>query len=133
MYFHIHRDCIIGTYIAKEFIVDLSEEMQIFIGVVKSFDQRTNLFACYYDSDDTTEYYDLKEVKECISKFEEWYSFVSNHGQRFTRKQACPVILKSYRQQKFLEVAKESNPSDPTTCTTSSADKAKNEAIAKEN
>ena len=131
----IYRDCIIGRYIAKEFIVDTTEELKLFLGVVKTFNQRTKLFGVYFSADDTTEHYTYKEVKPCLQLFEKWYSTVSNKGQRFTRKQACPIIVKSYRQQKFLEVVKASHPSDATTPTASSSvatTTAADPAVAKE-
>ena len=128
----MHRDCIIGRYIAKEFIVDLTEELKFFIGVVKSYNQRLKMFDVYYAADKTTEHYTFNELKPCFKLFEDWYSTVSNKGQRFTRKQACPIILKSYRQQKFLEIAKDSHPSDVSNSDTINSDAASNSGIEKE-
>ena len=49
---------------------------------------------------------------------------MSNGGQRFTRKQACPIILKSYKHQRFLETAKADNPVDLSTSLTEPAETA---------
>ena len=56
-----------------------------------------------------------------MDNFEQLYNDVSNKGQKFTRKQACPIILKTYRQRKFVEIDKRSNPVDLTTSTDAAA------------
>ena len=106
---------------AKEFIVDLTEEKQLFIGVIKRYNERLKKFDVYYPADKTTEHYTFKQIQPGFELFESWYSTVSNGGQRFTRKQACRIILKSYRQQRFLDIAKESHPSDSTTSAAASS------------
>ena len=111
------RACIIGRYIVKEFITDIDEDINLFIGLVKSYDHRTKCFSVFYAADNYTEKVPGTEIKEHMDNFEHLYNDVSNKGQKFTRKQACPVILKAYRQRKFVEIAKRSNPVDLTTST----------------
>ena len=49
------RACIIGRYIAKEFITDIDEDINLFIGLVKSYDHRTKCFSVFYAADNYTE------------------------------------------------------------------------------
>ena len=106
--------------------------MRLFTGVVKSYCQRQKLFDVYYAEDNTTERYSFEELKPCLDLFEEWYATVSNKGQRFTRKQACPIIVKSFRQQRFLDCAKEGNPSDSASATVTSSVSSATADVSKE-
>ena len=109
---YMFRACIVGRYIAKEYVVNIEEELQLFIGVVIDYDHETKDFLIKYPADGVQDWYSTAETKTYLDLFEEWYRHVSRGGQRFTREKACPIIVKAYRQDKFVADAQKSNPID---------------------
>ena len=99
----------------KEFVTDINEDINLFVGEVTSYDNRTKCFSVFYTADKYTEKVPASEIKDHLDSFEELYSQVSKRGQRFTRKQSISIILKTYRQRKFVDIVNQSNPVDLTT------------------
>ena len=66
----MNRTCIIGRYIAKEFIINIDEEINLFIGVVKSYNQQAKTFDVFYDADGTTEQLTATELNPLLKLFE---------------------------------------------------------------
>ena len=56
------RDCIIGRYIAREYIVDVKEQLQLFVGAIIDYNIQTKLFLVKYPADNTQEWYPAAEV-----------------------------------------------------------------------
>ena len=68
----MYRDCIIGRYIAKEFILDLNEELKLYIDVVKTYSQNDKNCDVYYAVDNTTERYKYVQFIPHLKLFESW-------------------------------------------------------------
>lgn len=105
-------------------MVNISEDMELFTGVVKRYVQDTDKFEVQYHKDGVKEMYDTAELHKYLSLFEECYARVSRKGQRFTREQALPVIIKGYRRDQLQKKSK--------TCAVSSAASAASAAATSE-
>ena len=64
------RRCLIGRYIAREYLVNIDEDVALFTGIVRGYDQKTKLFEVLYEADGTTESYPVDEVNGYIDLFE---------------------------------------------------------------
>ena len=105
-------ECLIGKRIAKAFLPALGDIQELFIGEIVKYDQDSRQYTVKYISDGVTEHHNRESVGKLRETFEYWYNRVSRNGQRYTRKQATPMLKRAYSKHAMLVVAKTSNPQD---------------------
>ena len=108
------NDCLIGKYVAKIFLPDDSDDDRLYTGTVTQYDQKTKKFTIIYHADKYIEKCVASVVHKLRKTFEKWYAKVSVKGQRFTRKQALPIVCKAYDNETQMLKAKLGAPIDLT-------------------
>ena len=108
------RVCLIGKYMVKEFLPEVGDEKQLYTGEITAYDQLSHKFTVVYHSDGVQQQFSRAETQKMHNEFESWYAKVSRKGQRFTRRQALPVVVGAYNKERMLRRAKVANPTDLT-------------------
>ena len=109
------NDCLIGKYVAKVFLPEDSDDDRLYTGAVTQYDQKSKKFTVIYHSDKYLEKCSAADVHKLRKIFEKWYAKVSVKGQRFTRKQALPIVCQAYDKETQVLKAKLGAPIDLST------------------
>jgi hypothetical protein len=108
------NDCLLGKFVAKVFLPAKGDDDKLFTGTVTHYDQKTKKFTVVYHADKYKEKHSAVDVQKLRKQFEKWYGRVSANGQRFTRKQALPIICGAYDKETLQLKAKLGAPIDLT-------------------
>ena len=94
-------ECLIGKHIAKAFLPALGDIKELYTGTIESYNQGDRQYTVKY-GDGVIETHDKKGVLKLREEFEFWYNRVSRNGQRYTRKQVCPMLNQAYSKHTLL-------------------------------